>query len=287
MFIESKHQKEQRIIKSIHDDFDTAQERLLAQSKELLESIGSIDATDAEQKADRLARLGFVNTSNVKQAEVIKKERQEKEAILVKTKEEAQTIEYYKRTYPFLKFLTESELDKICTKYGLVYAPVKNYIEFVPDKNLAEIENAQSLMKVDLPQSEYMLKISSFWGDCPSEIKQIFKDAVKWTHGDIISDGLCRDYARSKGYNGNYNHYVYHLKGGEITKLSKEGLFICAPPSHFNTKDLKKNGLGFFEFTTIEIQDPIVFRYVRGGIQVITKWGLEASDEALINPINN
>jgi len=28
-------------------------------------------------------------------------------------------------------------------------------------------------------------------------------------------------------------------------------------------------------------KDPIVFRHVKRGIQVITKWGLEADDEAL------
>lgn len=31
----------------------------------------------------------------------------------------------------------------------------------------------------------------------------------------------------------------------------------------------------------VEVKDPIVFRYVNGGIQVITKWGIEAEDKIL------
>jgi hypothetical protein len=33
--------------------------------------------------------------------------------------------------------------------------------------------------------------------------------------------------------------------------------------------------------------DPIVFRFVRGGVLIISKWGLEAEDESLIIPEMN
>lgn len=64
----------------------------------------------------------------------------------------------------------------------------------------------------------------------------------------------------------------------------RDGLFIAAPETHFDTKGLKKKGLGFFQIFETEIKDPIVFRYVRGGIQVLTKWGLEANDPDLVVP---
>lgn len=61
-------------------------------------------------------------------------------------------------------------------------------------------------------------------------------------------------------------------------------IFIAAPKSHFNLKGLKKQKLGFFNFMRIEPVDPIVFRYVNGGIQIISKWGDEANDTELIVP---
>lgn len=65
-----------------------------------------------------------------------------------------------------------------------------------------------------------------------------------------------------------------------VIVISKSGLFIAAPKSDFNLEGLSKKGKGYFN--VFEIKDPIVFRYVRGGIQVITKWGLEADDDALV-----
>lgn len=67
----------------------------------------------------------------------------------------------------------------------------------------------------------------------------------------------------------------------EAFKINRDGLFICAPIKHFDTKGLKKSGRGFFNFTPLPT-DPIVFRYVKGGVQVLSKWGLEADDYRLV-----
>ena len=80
---------------------------------------------------------------------------------------------------------------------------------------------------------------------------------------------------------------LYDFHTDEMEEINRDGLFIAAPKSHFDLKGLKKKGLGFFNFTVTEVKDPIVFRYVKGGIQVLSKWGLEANDEMLVNPINN
>ena len=69
--------------------------------------------------------------------------------------------------------------------------------------------------------------------------------------------------------------------------ITRSGLFIAAPKSHFNLDGLKISGKGFFNFVRIEPKDPIVYRYVRGGIQVITKWGIESNDEGLVNETMN
>ena len=286
--IETKQQKRQRIIQNIHNDFDSAQDRLLSQAKTLLESIHLSDIGKQEQIADRLMKVGFENVPVVKQVSSLKKEREEKKVQIVKTKEEAELIEYYKQNYPFLKFLTENELDKICKKYNLVYAPVKNYIESVPEKNLAEIERAQMLCDCDKPKEKTIIKYVIYDFSILRGNQVLPKEWANWENPITVEDEMkynfqLVDYLKSK-YNCKKD---VSIKYREITKISKSGLFICAPQHHFNTQGLKKKGLGFFDFTVTKIDDPIVFRYVRGGIQVLSKWGLEASDPVLLNPINN
>lgn len=71
----------------------------------------------------------------------------------------------------------------------------------------------------------------------------------------------------------------------EIKDSRFRGLFIAAPKSHFDLQGLEKHGKR--GWLRPEPKDPIVFRYVNGGIQVLTKWGPEAEDPMLTNPIDN
>lgn len=79
-----------------------------------------------------------------------------------------------------------------------------------------------------------------------------------------------------------YSGYIYH--DATLIEEDRNGLFIAAPPSHFNLNGLsKQNKYSFFRITETQVDDPIVFRYCRGGVQVISKWGLEAEDAGLVN----
>lgn len=283
--------KEQKLILAIHNDFDSAQDRLLQQARAFLTSAALPQISQSEMVAERLINLGFKNASQVKEAEHLRKERIEKTEQIVKTQEEAEFIEYYKREYPFLKFLTENELDKICKKYGLVYAPVGNYIKDVPEKNIKEIEVAQGLRMGDGRKNLFSVKYELYdWSSgyineyvMPNEIKGIWQNPIVMESDREIQTWTVQDYL-SKKYSPKKKVYIHTIT---VTETKRQGLFICAPESNFDTAKLKKKGLGFFDFTVTEINDPIVFRYVRGGIQVLSKLGLEASDEILLNPINN
>lgn len=105
------------------------------------------------------------------------------------------------------------------------------------------------------------------------------------TPTQITGDSKLRSICPIK-YTGDY---LYTASGLRHEKIDKSGLFIAAPPSHFNltglTEDTKNRG--FFKVSITEPKDPIVFRYVVGGLQILSKWGKEAEDEAFINPINN
>src|SRR5690242_15413402 len=104
----------QAIIEGIHNEFDTAGEKLLNEAKAIL----------AKQlppnKGERLKQLGFSAAESAVKFDEISKERKEKEEL-------ANLIEYYQTWYPSYKFITEKVVKSICEKYGLLSAQVQYY----------------------------------------------------------------------------------------------------------------------------------------------------------------
>jgi hypothetical protein len=265
------------LVEKIHAEIDSAQERLLTEAKSI---IASIDPKLPEVAA-RLKAIGFSNTPVAKHGEQVDKECNE-------AYDKAKTIEYYTRTYRFLKFLTEDELDRICKKYNLIYAPVVNYIKDVPIKNLLEIEKAQVLSYKDSVQKKYKLVVKDYYSGVPKEIKEFITKGLYFDFPATPSDHSVLEAIRTQyGYvHPTFNSFIY--SSGTSVCVDKTGLYIAAPQSHFDLKDLNHvSKYGFFKVEEIEIKDPIVFRYVTGGIQVLTKWGVEGNDPALVLPINN
>lgn len=279
-----------KIIAEIHHEFDTAEDRLLKQAESIIASTEVPDYSKIENKAERLVSLGFVKSEEVVAAKHYSKQRAEKSKLIVTTQKQAKLIQYYKQQYPFQKFLTEAELDRICEKYNLIYAPVQNYKGIVPEKNLLDIENAKELLVEDTVKNRSTWRYKgSFTKEATTVEKLICRDGIDVTnvkrdgwHSEINGGDVRRHFFNNR------NIFVYDTYECETETENLSGLFIAAPKSHFDLKGLKGKGKYGFKMTSIvEIKDPIVFRYVKGGIQVITKWGLEASDESLINEINN
>lgn len=274
---------QQQIITEIHNEFDTAQDRLLEQANKILSTPNS----EAVQSiSDRLIKIGFVNTPTAKKGKEVKKE-------LVETREQAELISYYKNTYLFLKFLTEDELNRICDKYNLIHAPVANFIGEVPEKNIKDIEQAQTLRASDVVTNKIIQKVKfhnkksiyeTAWSNqdiikklnIPSEF-----EGEKFRHTFLFDEWVVTNYKTPEGMRWFADEII-------TTKIDRSGLFIAAPALDFNLEGLSKNTKnGFFSVFETKVKDPIVFRYVRGGVQIITKWGLEANDPALVLPINN
>jgi hypothetical protein len=293
---------EQELIEEIHNEFDTAPERILQQALSIISeqqnSKVSLES-EIEEKAIRLQNLGFVKNGLVNKLGEIQERNRQKDLIINMEMRMAEGIQYYARTYPFLKFLPVSELDRICDKYGLVYAPVGHYKMPVPDKNLKEIENAQPLKSIDVQpdiviRTYYDDSMSRKWGY--NRVKQILG-------GNSFTDDEIRELAKKHNIELRWNSTsdFFWVAGRKflsdddmcITKeetktISRKGLFIAAPKDHFDLTGLEfDKKKGYFQ-TTIQVKkDPIVFRYVKGGIQVLTKWGLEADDPALQMEILN
>jgi len=259
-----------QIVQEIHNEVDSAQERLLQQAQSILKA-----NTLTSDIGERLTQIGFVNSPLAKQYKKSK-------SIIVETREQAELIEHYKFNYPFLKFLTIEEFDRICKKYSLIYASTECYIKDVPEKNIKDIESCQDLKRGDMATDlEYcILKPHTFGygGSFATSMDFRKRKAPKRINGQHFNWGGDAD---------SYMKITYGFKQRWIVDSvsnfteNRQGLFIAAPKNHFDLKGRKQNGLGFFNVSIVEIKDPIVFRYVRGGIQVITKWGLEGQDKAL------
>lgn len=283
------------IVKEIHEAFDTAADRLLQEAKNQIKLLESKDLSNSQitDKARRLANLGFVDSTIVKQGTRILTLLEQQKKDIKRKQVVSQVVQHYINRYPFLKFLTVEELDLICAKYNLIYAPVEFYRGDVPEKNLIEIENAPPLRSDETVPNKIMLKITSLYTSDKDLLKILLDKPFLYggtkdysEHND--TDWIVNTYARSKGYKGEFGE-SYISRKCERTELHMGGLFMAAPKSEFSdlSKFIQENEFGYANSTKTIVDDPIVFRYCRGGIQVVTKWGPEASDPLLLNPLEN
>jgi hypothetical protein len=292
---------QEKLIAEIHNEFDTAQERLLSEAKSVLDA-SSKDRT--VEISERLKAVGFVRTPTARKGDSVKKR-------LVTSEEQAELIQYYQQTYPFLKFLTEDELNRICDKYRLIHAPVSNYKEDVPEKNLKDIECAQPLRLQDSEVANYKFVINRIYYNRKQSSLDDLLIKLGLVNGRITKFSVRQ--AMILAHGANYGMLEYYTEQFQTSNtwlfsaanklglvkdrnydydtcesIDRGGLFIAAPTSHFDLSGLeKKSKHGFFSVLKTEVKDPIVFRYVRGGVQVITKWGLEANDPSLVVPVLN
>ncbi len=269
------------LVLQIHNEFDSAEERLLQGADKVLKELGIITESQMEKHAELHKQLGFHNSKIAKEHSDINRK-------LTISKELAGLIHYYKQNYPIQKFLTEDELNRICEKYNLIYAPVGNYIENVPEKNLAEIANVRPIDKLHEQEDKYSVAVS-FAGDSYTnkQMNSFFKNPIP------VSAELAREITSRSlhwwplcerlGYSGKeptFQSGINHT----IIKEDRQGLFIAAPKSHFDLDGVEMaSKFGYASISRIVVRDPIVFRYCKGGIQVLSKWGLEASDPLVVN----
>lgn len=259
-------------VQKIHHEFDTAEDRLLSEAMKI------ISDPIENKKAEKLEKIGFVNAKGVSD---ISKNR----LSIVENMAQANLINYYKKRYPFLKFITESELKRICGKYGLVYMPVENYAKDVPMKNILDIERTQPRKSEDAPSDRLWCKLkrdNSFSLVASSGGSWCGIWGTEWYRIPKIIEGrhFTSQYRASEWLREEKGFTTEYLVD-KVTNYTenRQGLFIAAPKSHFKGKNKS--------ISIFEVKDPIVFRFVNGGIQVITKWGDEAADAALLNEIDN
>jgi hypothetical protein len=127
--------------------------------------------------------------------------------------------------------------------------------------------------------------VKLFGGDTFTEeqLNEIHLKHFGHLHGHRISDTFWYyGYQAGRGKVANPVIAKAFIADAIETTYDRTGLFIAAPKEHFDLSELTfDEKKGFYEAKVRVIKDPIVFRYVKGGIQVLSKWGLEAEDPAL------
>jgi len=262
------------IIEEIHESFYTEVDRLLASAK-IANSLDT-DKQDLLDKCVRLKSLGFNNTKEVKEAEAeiarldaLKAENEAKKTI-------TEAINYFSFKYPNYKFITEESVKKICAKYGLVYGEISKYIGTVPDKNLKHIEDFK-VAEEDECCVERLTYLSGWGNHVLSENYKSTKERKEQQEAErraILNSDTpesMRDYLR--GWRSDSR------KTDEICPLE-----IAAPLKDFNMTDSEVKD---FKISKIQVPDPVVLKPVVYNKQkyylIVTAWGLEASDELVVN----
>jgi len=245
----------QVVIAEIHESFDSASEKLLNEAKAILN--GSYDI----EKGERLKNIGFVLAKKAVEATTIASQKKKNEEL-------ANLIEYYQIHYPDNKFITEDKTKEICQKYGLLCAETRYYISDVPEKNLQEIENFK------LKEAE-MDKVTYSWYKWDRQNGHHFLMPSSKEDG-----GMYGYYANHRGWGTEY----YRKPENETHHFTKPDLKICASVKDFDTKNMRIEDGYKLE---LNLPDPIVLQPVKGGYLIVSKWGLEASDESLVNEISN
>ena len=123
------------IVHQIHKEFNSASDKALKEAQEILKSCENISM----DKAERLSKLGFENTREVKELEDFKSKQKA-------AQKRAELIQGANIDYPLYKFITKNDVESLCTKYGLICGDLKLFKGFVPEKNLKDIENSLDVL---------------------------------------------------------------------------------------------------------------------------------------------
>jgi hypothetical protein len=283
------HIVEKRIItvQEIHDEVDSLEDKFLEQVNHIISS-GALEESREEKKSKLAQELGFVNSSVVRDAEAIVEDRKSKLASV----DNAELLRVYKQHYPLDKIITVSMFEDVCEKYGLIIAPVENYIKDIPEKNLLELKNSKPTIGEHYPDDFIVLSRVTFMHDHTEEYQEyinsfIGKDVTSHNLSGRLDDIETNTSRLAKGFSGERGS-KYFCNEATFQVCTKKGLYVSAPPSHLRTEGLRQLGKHHLRVIGIIEEDPIVFEYLKGDlIRIRTKWGTPDDqsylDENIVN----
>lgn len=129
LFKKERESEYSEVITQVHTEFTTAGEKLYQDALAIINSTKLLN----EEKVERLTKLGFTASKEVKEAQEILRKREVNDELVKR-------IAYYRDQYPLYKFITDEQVKAICRKYGLIYGKVSDYTGFVPEAKLKIME---------------------------------------------------------------------------------------------------------------------------------------------------
>lgn len=286
---QKRRREEVKTIQLIQADFFNAYNTFNIQGK----SSNDIDSINKEievlqSKIKNLRSTGFDNSEDVTTCNATIDRLQKRIAKIKTDDSQYQAFLYFSQKYPQYRFITRSQIEKLCEKWKLVYGIAPFYKGSIPEKNLKEIE---------------ICKISQ-----EDKIYEAYTDSLTLSGGFLTyvddrflikNTGFCdNNYRQFNELKNNYfDDKKYYTDG--LNKHYKESpLEIIASIDHFHmngaigvenfriTYQRRKDDQDFRS-----IPDPIVLHPVfwKGNKHylIITAWGDEASDPAIYNHNRN
>lgn len=246
-----------KIIEEIHNDFYSEVDKLLASA--LVENSLETNKQELIAKSERLKALGFTSTKEVTDAKdelwrikELERDNESKQYLV-------RAINYFSQKYPIYKFINEKSVKKICKKYNLIYCGIGRYEGNVPEKNLKQIEE----FKIEETDNCYTITSYNY-------------NTVSYNNTGYKFYQENRRPKPPKGEPINYNDGKYNMHISELE--------IVAPLKDFNTNGME---IKDFKLSKLEIPDPVVLKpvYFEGNkyYLIVTAWGIEASDELVVN----
>lgn len=247
-----------KVIQQIHEEFNTAADKLVQEAQEL------INVGFDKNKLISLQEHGFTNTKEYKVNSKIIGDANKRKDVL-------SAINEYKKIFPQYKFITEEQVLTICKKYSLIHGDIKDYTGFVPSKNLQDISTFRKELMFDGPKLRNLDPIANVYIRYKNNVYHVKKSLKK-------SSNLLTLYVAALI---SYDMYVdgYEHTAREITTEYS----ICAPAKDMNLslRDKIMSFLGQVTFLRLAPKDPVVLRRVPYGFLVVTAWGDEAEDPIL------
>ncbi|MCW3111368.1 MAG: hypothetical protein JWQ09_5874 [Segetibacter sp.] len=259
-----------QVVQDIHNEFNNAGERLLQESLDIIEKAEKIDLN----KASRLNSVGFSNNPLLAKANKIEAETRTPALM-------AQIVLNYQKKYPLYKFISNADIDKICKKYNLVRGNTEQFIGFVPEKNLSEIEKFTNQYSVS---PRVFINNIRFKYTYQQGLQKVFLDKLKSNNNFIRKEDFSY-YRASFDDKSDFEHYYIKEYVGieSIEKVNVPPFDICAPKKDMISNEKWYAIKGLLSLTVSVAPDPVVLYPVEHGAIIVTAWGDEASDPLVLN----
>lgn len=260
---------EKSIEEQIYNDVYSAQELILQEAKRVLAIPPIFDAVKAE-RLRQLEKLGFSNFDEIKK---LKEEREQQK----EHSELNAMINYYRKVYPFHRFISQKSVQIIIAKYKLLLAKAGDYIAEIPEKNQQEIINFKVRIKdirepKEMDEGWVFLRMPHYFDMGFDSFSHRYEQMMAEQSGDPIK--YYKDLEKQKR-----QRKIAH----ERELLPGKDLLIIAPVKKLDTRG-KVIDKGILRIIN---KDPIVLQPVVLGYLIVSSWGLEASDPLVVNSINN